>query len=49
MNANELRLGNWVHPVFPMKVVSIYADEILWKFYLQLSNKNPYLVWYYAS
>jgi len=32
MNANELRLGNWVHPVFPMKVVSIYADEILCNF-----------------
>jgi len=32
MNANELRLGNWVHPVFPMKVVGIYADEILCNF-----------------
>jgi hypothetical protein len=32
MNANELRLGNWVHPVFPMKVVSIYNDEILCNF-----------------
>jgi hypothetical protein len=28
MNANELRLGNWVHPQFPMQVVDIYKDEI---------------------
>jgi hypothetical protein len=32
MNANELRLGNWVHPVFPMRVVGIYADETLCNF-----------------
>jgi hypothetical protein len=32
MNANELRLGNWVHPQFPMQVVSIYNDEILCNF-----------------
>jgi hypothetical protein len=32
MKAEELRLGNWVHPVFPMKVVSIYKDEILCDF-----------------
>jgi hypothetical protein len=32
MNANELRLGNWVHPQFPMQVVCVYADEILCNF-----------------
>jgi hypothetical protein len=32
MKASELRLGNWVHPKFPMQVVSIYKDEILCDF-----------------
>jgi hypothetical protein len=32
MKASELRLGNWVHPKFPMQVTCIYKDEILCDF-----------------
>jgi hypothetical protein len=32
MKAEELRLGNWVHPKFPMQVTCIYKDEILCDF-----------------
>lgn len=32
MDPNELRLGNWVDPDFPMQVVGIYKDQILCNF-----------------
>ncbi len=32
MKPEELRLGNWVNPKFPMQVVCIYKDEILCDF-----------------
>jgi len=32
MKAEELRLGNWVNPNFPMQVTCIYKDEILCDF-----------------
>lgn len=32
MKAEELRLGNWVNPKFPMQVTCIYKDEILCDF-----------------